>query len=362
MDKIDIGIGSVFSGLSRTMRAAALAAPLALLAAAASAQTQITEQPERETTVTEEALRAAERARDLMATDEFEPATYAEVLKDPDNVELSFRLARTQVRNGDLHGAASTLERILLVDPNLTPVRLFYAVVLFRLEDLDESQREFQTVAAQEIPADVRAEVEAYITRIDYLRRKTRYTASLSLGAHYDTNRNATPRSGTVLLIDNPIELIDDDEDDFGYLGIASLRVDHDLGYQERHELFGALTYYQDEQVQQDAFDLQSYTVEAGGIYRQGLWGISVIPTAFATHLQLSRETYFRDHGLDLRFERDFGRRLTAFAGARLSYQNFDGIRESRAAGLRDGRQIEGLIGASYVISPTMRVTGDYLR
>ena len=328
----DINIRLVLMRFSRLAGGVVLGMSLALPVAAARAQTVITEQPERETTATEETPRAAEQARDLMATDEFEPATYAEVLKDPDNIELSFRFARTRVRNGDLHGAAATLERILLVDPNLTPVRLFYTVVLFRLEDLDESQREFQTVAAQEIPDDVRAEVEAYLTRIDYLRRKTRYTASLSLGGHYDTNRNATTRSGTALFLGNPIDLDGGEEDDFGFLGVASIRVDHDLGYQERHELFGALTYYQDEQVQQDAFDLQSFTLEVGGIYREGPWGISVTPTAFATHLQLSRETYFRDQGLDLRFERDFGRRLTAFAGARLSYQNFDGIRENKAA------------------------------
>ena len=49
------------------------------------------------------------------------------------------------------------------------------------------------------------------------------------------------------------------------------------------------------------------------------------------------------------------------FASARISDQDFEGIAENSAAPLRDGHQIEGMAGVSYVMSPTMRVTGDYL-
>ena len=95
-----------------------------------------------------------------------------------------------------------------------------------------------------------------------------------------------------MLFIDIPIDLDKGEEDDFGFLGIGSIRIEHDLGYQERHELFGALTYYHDEQVSEDTFDLQSFTVEAGGVYRGGPWGVDVIPTAFFTRLELSRAEY----------------------------------------------------------------------
>lgn len=362
MGEIGISIGSAITGLSRTTRAVAIAVPLALSVAAASAQNVITDQPTRDLATSKQAQQAAEGSLDLRSTGDFEPVTYADVLKDPDNIELSFRFARTQIGSGDLHGAVTTLERILMVNPNLAQVRLFYAIVLFRLENLDESDREFRTIAALDIPTDVRAEVEAYLARIRYLRQRTRYTASLSLGVHYDTNIDATPESDSVLFIDIPIELDKGEEDDFGFLGIGGIRVDHDLGYQERHELFGALTYYHDEQVSEDTFDLQSFAVEAGGVYRRGPWGVTITPTAFFTHLELSRETFFKDYGLDLRFERNFGPRLIVFVGARISDRDFEGIAENTAAALRDGRRIEGMAGASYVMSPTMRVTGDYLR
>ena len=343
------------------MRGVVLAAALmVVLAPSAWAQTTATDEIERETTATEKRARAAGEALDYRAVEDGEPVSYADVLRDPDNLELNFRFARQQVRRGDVRGAAATLERILLVNPDLAQVRLFYAVVLFRLDNIDEAEREFRTVAALGIAADVRAEVDSYLARIKRQRQTTRYTASLTLGVHYDSNRPSAPRRGTRLLFDVPVD-VSGEEDDVGYLGIVSFRVDHDLGYQDRHELFGMVTYYHDEQVTQDTQDVQSFMVEAGGIYRSPFWDIDVVPSVFRTHLRLSRETFFQDIGANLRFERDFTPRIKAFASTRISDQTFSPITETRTAQDRDGRQIEGMVGGRYVISPTMRISGDLL-
>ena len=343
------------------MRGVTLAVALVVvMAPSAWAQTSDTDAIARETAAASARARAAGQALDYRAAEDGEPVTYADVLRDPDNVELNFRFARQQVQRGDVRGSAATLERILLINPDLAQVRLFYAVVLFRLDNIDEAEREFKTVAGLEIPADVRAEVDSYLERIAVRRRVTRYTASLSLGAHYDTNRPSNPRSGTRLFFDAPI-VVDRAEGDVGYLAIASLRVDHDLGYQERHELFGSLTYYHDDQVQQDTQDLQSFTVEAGGVYRSQFWDIDVVPSVFRTHLRLSRETFFQDIGANLRFEREFGPRIKAFASTRYADQTFSPINENTTSQQRDGRQIEGMVGATWAYSPTMRISGDLL-
>jgi len=167
------------------------------------------------------------------------------------------------------------------------------------------------------------------------------------------------------LFLDNVIRARNgsiEEEDDFGYLAIGSIRVDHDLGSQERHELFGALTYYHDEQATEDELDLRSFIFEGGGVHRRGPLGLDITPTVFVTYLELSRESYYKDYGLDLRFERQFGPRLRLFASANVSDQDYDAIEESGAAFIRNGVQIAGMIGANYLISPTMRITGDYLR
>src|SRR5690606_33117951 len=45
--------------------------------------------------------------------------TLEQVLAAPDDLELNYRFAQTQIADGDLRGAMSTLERILLTRPEL---------------------------------------------------------------------------------------------------------------------------------------------------------------------------------------------------------------------------------------------------
>jgi Flp pilus assembly protein TadD len=68
--------------------------------------------------------------------------TYEDVLANPDNIDLNFAYAQVQIARGDLKNAAATLERILLIEQDLPRVRLLYAIVLFRLDNLDEAERE----------------------------------------------------------------------------------------------------------------------------------------------------------------------------------------------------------------------------
>jgi tetratricopeptide (TPR) repeat protein len=175
-----------FSGgdeIVRTKRLIAAATVGALLCAPALwAQTGDTEEVSQQTTSAEQAGQAAGQALDILELDSGPPVTYADVLRNPDDIQLNLRFARAQVNEGNVRGAATTLERILLIDPNLAQVRLFYAVILYRLENLDEAEKELRTVAALDIPADVRAEVDRYLDRIALARRLTRFTASLSLG------------------------------------------------------------------------------------------------------------------------------------------------------------------------------------
>lgn len=337
-----------------------LAGGLLFLAPVAWAQSSSdTEELDQGTAALEQSQEAAGQALDIEAIDEGPVVTYADVLRNPDDVDLNLRFARAQVNQGNVRGAAATLERILLVDPELAQVRLFYAVVLFRLENIDEAELEFQRVATLDIPADVRAEVERYLERIALARRMTRYTATLSLGMHYDTNRTATPRSETLLFINIPLDA-GREEDDFGYLAVGSIRIDHDLGFQEKHEMFGSLTYYHDEQVTVDPLDLQSFILEGGGIYRGAFLGVDIVPSFSYTRIELSRQHFFQEWAMDVRFERRFSPGLDGFISGGMAQQRFHPINENGASPLRDGGVFNGMLGGSYVISSTMRISADY--
>lgn len=341
--------------------AAALCASSPALGDTILAQTNTTDIPAREQASARQAAQAAQAAVDLRTVEDGTEVSYEDVLKDPDNLQLNFRFARWQVRRGDVRGAAATLERMLLVQPDLAPIRLFYGVVLYRLDNMDEAEHELKIVQAQpNLPADIRTEVDAYLSRIEDRRKRTRFTANFTIGAQYDSNRTAGPRSKEVLFLDIPIPTRGG-RDDFAMLFIESLRVDHDLGYQEGHSIFAEASYYRDDQKTVGSQDLQSGSLEAGGVYHSPFWDIDIIPSGYVNYLYLSSERYMKTYGYNLRFERKFGPKILAFASTRLSYQQFGNITEELTANLRDGRQIEGQVGASWAFLPTMRVSGSYL-
>ena len=340
--------------------AAAFVGGMLFFAPAGWAQSADTDVLESQTEAVDRILQATGQAIDL-GTLSGDPATYEEVLRDPDNIELNLRFARGQINQGNFRGASATLERILLIAPNLQQVRLLYAVVLFRQGNLDEAEKEFKKIAALELPASLRAEVEAYLDSIANIRQRTRYTASASLGGQLDSNRTTAPRSNTRLFLDTPIT-VDRAESDFGYIGFANMRVDHDLGFQEGHGVFAALSYYDNDQIAEDSQDLQSFMAEGGGVYRDVFLDGDLTAKLQFSQVRLSRQTFLHEYGGDLRFDRELTNNLTGFIGAHLSHQSFSPIRENATSQERDGRQLSGTVGIAYEISPEHRIALDYQR
>ena len=143
---------------------------------------QLAQEPaiERTDEVTRDVDRAREtellqlRSVDLGALDDGVDVTYAEVLGNPDNIELNVRFALTQIRQGNVRGAGATLERILLIAPNIAEIRILYAVVLFRLDNLDEAEREMKMVLELPLSPELRGQIDDYLAQIETRRKRTR--------------------------------------------------------------------------------------------------------------------------------------------------------------------------------------------
>ena len=192
---------------------------------------------------------------------------YDEVLAQPDDINLNFGWAQTQVARGDIKGAANTLERMLLTAPNEARVRLLYAVVLFRLERLDEAERELLLVRGLPMEPALRAEIDRYRREIEVAKQQTRFTASISMATQYDWNRNSSPRSGEALLFDTrlPVAAADRRKSDWQLQTIARIEMTHDIGGQDNDRLNVAASYVRGEQAREDQFDFQVGSVEFGG-------------------------------------------------------------------------------------------------
>ena len=135
----------------------------------AQTQTQDIDVPKSATELLKETEKATEAASEAVF-DANRKITFAQILADPDNIDLNFQYAKNQAAEGDLRGASGTLERILLINPDLPQVRLIYAIVLFRLDNINEAEREFRAVTGSNLSPNLRAEIAGYLKRIEQRR------------------------------------------------------------------------------------------------------------------------------------------------------------------------------------------------
>ncbi|MDE2291401.1 MAG: hypothetical protein KGL53_04900, partial [Elusimicrobia bacterium] len=281
---------------------AALALLLAVLPALPAGAQDLQREPERPAqgaSAADEAGQASSEAQARRPVEGAGDVTYDDVLKHPDDVELNYRWAKKQIDAGDVKGASATLERILMVRPDLTAVRLTYAVVLFRLDSLAESKLELERVAEHSSGA-LLAEARDYLRRVSDRQRLTHVQGLLGYGFEYDDNRNAGPASGQSLFNGVAYNLSSGKAAaDTSQLFLAQAGLRRDLQGEAARAVYGKLTYYRAQQTSLNTLDLQAYSFEGGLELRAGRWTLT--PALLADHIRLDEQTYLRTRGARLR-------------------------------------------------------------
>lgn len=332
-----------------------------LLARASSAQdipVRI-QDPLRETRTQSEAARATEEARKRLVPGSEEDVTYEQILAAPDDVDLNYRYARSQVKKGNLRGAAASLERVLMMKPDLAKIRLFYAVVLLKAGNLDQAEREFATLQAGKVPDDLRAELDDYLKQLKKRNRKTRVGGVLGAGMDFDDNRNAAAASGYNLLQDIrvPLDSNSTRKSDAGKIMLAGLDLTKDIG-QAGHQVAAHAGYYRAEQTNLKIFNLQNYSVGLDGLYKSP-WG-DLSPAVDFNHLLLSQTTYLRSYSFRLRFARMVGERTDAFAETSYARQAYSRTTVVPNGDQRTGDLYVGTVGAGWAASASQRLSLSY--
>lgn len=283
--------------------------------------------------------------------------TYDDVLAHPDDIDLDYAYAQTQIRQGDLHGAAATLERIILIDPDLPRVRLLYAVVLYRLDNLDEAERELRAVEGYEMPPSLRAELDRYLAEVQLRRRTTRYALTVSANLQQDWNKNAAAASGYNFVSDFPAQLVGHDQrrSDQSVLTLTRLDVAHDLGYQARHLITGALSYYRDQQVSLFEYDLTALSGEIGGVYDAS--PVTIVPNFYRRRITLDNRFYSYLTGTEWRVLDQLSRDLQVYGVAGAEYEQYAPITIEQNAPEYNGWLYTTGGGFAYALDPAMRIT-----
>ena len=187
-----------FSRLRRGLGRALAGLVLAGAASAAAAQTAVPPQ----NVVVRDASNAT-----LAELTSRRTALFQRMLDRPDDLDVAFAYAAISVRLGDIEGAISTLERMLIFAPDLARLQLELSLLYFRLNAYESARNYLERALAQDLPGPVRERAEALLARIDASEDRNKLAAELRIGLRYQTNANRGPGSDTVTLNGLPFTL-----------------------------------------------------------------------------------------------------------------------------------------------------------
>ena len=116
------------------------------------------------------------------------PPTFEQVLRAPDDPELNLAFAQAEADAGDLLSAAAALERVLVTRPDADAVRLFYAVVLYRLDNLQGAKQQLDLLANAPLTPFQAAERDRYASLVTGGQKTTKIGGQFAAGFEYQSD------------------------------------------------------------------------------------------------------------------------------------------------------------------------------
>ena len=287
-----------------------------------------------------------------------EGVAYRDVLADPDQPEINLRYVKGLIAQGNIQLAAATTERLLLIYPDADDVRLLYAILLYRMDVLDEASVQLDILEGHQPSDAIKAELAHYRDLIKQRLRPLKRSAALSVGMHYDTNRNSFPDKDVFLVRDAPFRLPGGEENDWGRIAIGSAQISRDIEHQNFQQIFGDMALLVDDQVEIDELDVNAFLLNAGFLYKT-IYG-DLIPRVHASWIELNEEKYSQDYSVSLLGQRPvFAGKIKAFAEVTAGWRNYNNTRLLPFSSEQDGDYQRLEIGGSRQFDATtaLRVT-----
>lgn len=279
---------------------------------------------------------------------------FAEMMGDLSNPERSFRFAEAAVRAGDIRGAISALERILVLNPQLANIRLELGDLYYRVGNL-ELARQYLKEALQspEAPPEVRARAERLLADSESGLSPHRISGSLLLAGRYDSNANAGPSAAVVRGGGVDLRLSPEftKHEDASLLTLGTLQYAYDLGTQggDRIEVNG--TGFVSRYLTQNIVNLSLAQIDAGPwISLDETGSFAVRPLATAGTYYLEDTNYLDFYGAGTTLRRQIGPQLLAYLGYLYRRETFHNSPNRQVASDRSGNEHDLTFDLTYLI------------
>jgi len=228
---------------------------------------------------------------------------FLEMLRLPANLDVLFKFAGLAVQSGDIEGAISALERMLLLNPNLPRVRLELGALYFRLRSYQIARTYIEGVLKiPDLPTAVRERAQGLIAQIADHETPSHFYGEVFMGWRYQANANLGPPSQNILLFGAPSQLSQSavGTPDWGFVSSLQLRHSYDLGQQDKASLETQFSAYVNRQFQVNSANVNVFDLNTGPrfqVFAELFKDITVKPIVVAGIIQVNDVTYYKSLG-----------------------------------------------------------------
>jgi tetratricopeptide (TPR) repeat protein len=192
---------------------------------------------------------------------------FQETLNKPADLDVLFKFATIASKVGDLEGAISALERMLLLNGDLPRVRLELGVLYYRLGSYEVARTYLESaLSTPNLPPDVRSRAEQFMAQVIAQSKTSQFSGEAFFGWRYQSNANLGPASSNVRLFGQVANLNQQSlgSPDWGVVSSLQVRHRYDLGLQDKSAIESQFTFYANRQFQISAANVTLLDLTSG--------------------------------------------------------------------------------------------------
>ncbi|MEP7240869.1 MAG: tetratricopeptide repeat protein [Devosia sp.] len=287
-------------------------------------------------------------------------ALFQKMLAEPSNVDLALQYAELSSQTGDLEGAISALERLLIFAPQVARLNYELGVLYMRLGAYEQASTDFKAaLASPDVTDDIKTNAGKYIAIADQQVKGDYLIGTATAGVRYQTNANGGALDPFISLngIEYQLSASALADPDYNAYMTAVIQASHDMQNQgDRFNLDASL--YLSKYRKHSELDTIAGQVEVGPVLaldKYGLKGATLQLIGIASVVELSAVPYLYALGV--------GGVLTTVPGPGASMQTrFEYIWEAYQASV-DRPDADQLSGPRARLTQTAQVqANDYFR
>ena len=230
-------------------------------------------------------------------------AAFQEMLAQPANLDVLFKFATLASQTGDLEGAVSALERMLLINGDLPRVRLELGVLYYRLGSYEVARTYLASaLKAPNLPAEVRSRAQQFMADVESKEKPSHFSGDLFLGWRYQSNANLGPGTSNILLFGQIASLNQAavGASDWGVVSSAQIRHTYDLGRQDKSAIETQLSAYVNRQFTANVANVTLLDLTSGPRFQifNGIFeDVSLKPFFSGGYIMVNDAPYYGSYG-----------------------------------------------------------------